>query len=114
MSATTTAVSELAVLRALERAGRRLLGRPDRARLKDVPPWELHACLPVNPENVDRLMASAWDLPRVIGLPDELISALDSYTRTLLITGRLFDRSDLRRCLNRTPQHQLHWETNSE
>ncbi|WP_307176796.1 hypothetical protein [Streptomyces africanus] len=114
MTATLMGVSELAVLRTLERAGRRLLGRPDRSRLNDVPPWELHTHLPVNPDKVDRAMTGVWELPRAAGLPDALIASLDGYARTLLLTGRPFDRDDLRSCLARTPQHRLPWEARSE
>ena len=108
-------VSELAVLRALERAGKRLLGRPDRSRLKDVPPWELHTHLPVDPARLDLLMSAAWDLPRAAGLPAELIETLDNYTRTLLASGHPFDRSDLQRVLTRLKEQPLlPWETTDE
>ncbi|MEW1828281.1 hypothetical protein [Streptomyces sp. NPDC088196] len=108
---TMLGVSEMAVLRVLERAGGRLLRRQDRARLKGVQPWELHAHLEAAPDHMDRLMASAWDLPAAAGLPDKLIATLDSYVRTLLLTGHLFDRNDLYRCLVRMPEQQLPWET---
>ncbi|MEU8928439.1 hypothetical protein AB0D30_00945 [Streptomyces sp. NPDC048409] len=107
---TMLCVSEMAVLRVLERAGGRLLRRQDRAGLNGVRPWELHAHLQTAPDRMDRLMASAWDLPSAAGLPDELIATLDSYVRALLLTGRLFDRDDLYRCLARMPEQELPWE----
>ncbi|MEV5350747.1 hypothetical protein [Streptomyces achromogenes] len=114
VTAALAGVSELAVLRALERAGNRLPRRPDRSNVRDVPPWELHTHLPVDPARLDRLMSDAWDIPRKVGLPPELIAALDNYTRTLLISGHLFDRMDLQRVLFRLKgQLRLPWETNS-
>lgn len=96
-----TAAPELAVLRALERAGRRMFPRSERARLKHVPPWEIYIHLPVDPCRLDDLLTGVWDLPAVAGFPESLISALDAYTRTLLASGHAFDRDDLQRVLAR-------------
>jgi hypothetical protein len=95
------AAPELAVLRALERAGNRMFPRSERARLKGVPPWEIYIHLPADPSRLDDLLTGAWDLPAVAGFSEDLISALDSYTRTLLASGHAFDRDDLQRVLAR-------------
>ncbi|MCX4808882.1 MULTISPECIES: hypothetical protein [Streptomyces] len=96
-----TAAPELAVLRALERAGNRMFPRSERARLKGVPPWEIYIHLPADPSRLDELLTAAWELPAVAGFSEELISALDAYTRTLLVSGHAFDRDDLQRVLAR-------------
>ncbi|MFF3313885.1 hypothetical protein [Streptomyces sp. NPDC002952] len=102
-----TAASELAVLRALERAGKRKLPHSERDRLNDlllkgVLPWEIytHRRL-VDPSDLDKALANAWDLPAAVGFSEELISALDSYARTLLASGHAFNRDDLQRVLAR-------------
>lgn len=105
------AVSELAVLRALERANKRLERRSDRSRLRDVPPWELHTHVSADPDRLEKAMVGVWDLPAAAGLPEELLVPLDSFTRTLLSSGHPFDRDDLHRVLTRLhPQPQLSWE----
>ncbi|MGW7348123.1 hypothetical protein [Streptomyces sp. NPDC054854] len=64
MALDMTAASELAVLRALERAGKRKVPRSERGRLNVVPPWEIYAHRPpVDPSDLDKALANAWDLP---------------------------------------------------
>lgn len=95
-----TAATEVAVLRALELAGNRNFPRSERGRLKGVPSWEIYTHLPpVDSSGLDKLLANAWDIPAAVGFSEELISALDSYTRTLLTSGHAFDRDDLQRVL---------------
>ncbi len=95
-----TTASELAVLRALERAGNHKVPRSERGWLQDVPSWEIYTHRPpVDPSSLDKMLTHAWDLPAAVGFSEELIAALDSYTRTLLVSGHAFDRSDLQRVL---------------
>ncbi|GHE76254.1 hypothetical protein [Streptomyces vinaceus] len=102
MALDMTAASELAVLRALERAGKRKVPRSERGRLNVVPPWEIYAHRPpVDPSDLDKALANAWDLPAAVGFSEELISALDAYARTLLASGHAFNREDLQRVLAR-------------
>ncbi|WAU82618.1 hypothetical protein O1Q96_24510 [Streptomyces sp. Qhu-G9] len=97
-----TAASELAVLRALERAGKRKVPRSERGRLNDVLPWEVYTHRPpVDPSDLDKALTNAWDLPAAVGFSEELISALDAYARTLLASGHAFNRDDLQRVLAR-------------
>lgn len=78
---------EMAVMRALELAGKRLLTPPVRGQYRNVPPWALHTHLRVDGHDLDRLMTGAWDTVRELGAPAHVIDALDNYTRDLLYTG---------------------------
>ena len=100
---TLMAVSEMAVLRALELSGNRLSGRRGRGvwtTIRDLPAWEFHTRLVARDDELDRIMQSAWTLPRWAGLPELLIGTLDSYVRILLTTGLPFSRRDLERVLS--------------
>lgn len=97
-----TAVAEMAILRALELAGNRLLGmrsRSLRGPLRTVPPWMIHTRVPVETHEIDRLLPHAWDVPRSLGLPSFLIDVLDRHVRILLAAGIAFDRGDLQKSL---------------
>jgi hypothetical protein len=78
---------EMAVMRALELAGKRLLTAPVRGQCRNVKPWALHTQLRADVKDLDRLMSGAWDTIRELGAPDAVVAALDTYTRGLLATG---------------------------
>ncbi|MCT7350668.1 hypothetical protein N4P33_00475 [Streptomyces sp. 15-116A] len=109
------AVSEMAVLRALQLAGNRIIGargRSVRVPMKSVEPWSIHVHLRVEEQELDAFLKDAWQIPIAVGLPDDLLDALDLHTRTLLTAGIEFNRDDLRRTLCRLPQQPaLPWES---
>ncbi|MEW2316346.1 hypothetical protein [Streptomyces bauhiniae] len=109
------AVSEMAVLRALQLAGNRIIGargRSVRGPVKSVEPWSMHVHLRVEEQQLDVFLKDAWQIPIAAGFPDELLDALDLHTRTLLTAGVEFYRDDLRRTLSRLPQQPpLPWES---
>lgn len=109
------AVSEMAVLRALQLAGNRIIGargRSVRGPIKSVAPWSIYVHLRVEEQEIDSFLKDAWQIPIAVGLPDDLIDALDLHTRTLLTAGIEFNRDDLLRTLSRIPQQPaLPWES---
>lgn len=86
---------DVAVWRALEVSGKRLLTRDRRSRYQNIPPWELHTHIPVADHDLDRLLTGAWTcLRQALGSmcsadvdPDRLIRAADDYVRSLLVAG---------------------------
>ncbi|MET9761950.1 hypothetical protein ABZ016_23305 [Streptomyces sp. NPDC006372] len=110
-----TAVSEMAVLRALQLAGNRIIGargRSVRGPMKSVEPWSIHVHLRVEEHELSTFLKDAWQIPIAVGLPDDLVDALDLHTRTLLTAGIEFNRDDLLRTLSRLPQQPaLPWES---
>ena len=112
-----TAVAELAVLRAIELAGDRIIRwaeRPSRGPLKAFKPISVHVQRPVEEADLDKvLQEGAWEIPAVAGLPEELIEALDRHTRILLVAGLEFRREDLILTLSRLPLEKmpLPWES---
>jgi hypothetical protein len=92
-------VANATVLRALERAGKRLLDRHSRDRWPDVPPYELHTRIRVGSrDRADQLLDGAWDhLPVLATAVDpemdvmSLQAALQNYCSTLLVTEELHD-----------------------
>lgn len=88
----TFVLANAATLRALERAGRRLLDRSTRAKWPDVPPYELHTRIRVgSQERAKQLLDGAWDhLSALAEAVDpamdtsRLQNALDYYCVTLL------------------------------
>lgn len=86
-------VANATVLRALERAGKRLLDRHSRDKWPDVPPYELHTRIRVGgPDHATRLLDGAWDhLPILAEAVDpgmdtaKLQFTLQSYCETLLM-----------------------------
>ncbi|MDD9380769.1 hypothetical protein M8Z33_29785 [Streptomyces sp. ZAF1911] len=107
-------VSELAVLRALQLAGNRIVGkrgRSVRGPMRTVDPWSVHVHLRVESHELDDLLDEAWQIPAAAGLPDELLAALDGHARTLLAAGIEFRRDDLKLTLSRLPRELvLPWE----
>lgn len=84
------ATAEMAVLRALQVAGRRLLTRRSRAvrgPLQGVPPWELHVHLPVGDTDLTLLLRDAWDIPEAVGLPSMMIESWISMCGFCLLRG---------------------------
>ncbi|MGW0681807.1 hypothetical protein ACWD2L_00395 [Streptomyces sp. NPDC002754] len=78
---------EMAVMRALELAGKRLLTAPVRGQCRNVKPWALHTQLRADVKDLDRIMSGAWDTVRELGAPDQVVATLDTYTRGLIATG---------------------------
>jgi hypothetical protein len=87
--------AHLLVLRALEKAGGRLLTRADRGRYPDVPKAELHTRLKVTDvEHANSLLADAWDqLDELTALAggevdaDLLQSTLHTYCQQILLAS---------------------------
>lgn len=76
------AVSEMAVLRALQLAGNRIIGargRSVRGPMKSVEPWSIHVHLRVEEQELDAFLKDAWQIPIAVGLPDDLLDALDTH-----------------------------------
>lgn len=97
---------EALVLRALEVAGKRAVGR-ERFRHPDVKPWELHTLHQATPTSVPRLLRGAFTaVPAVatkLGIDaDALTATLTSYVGALLIAGARHDAADLREYLANT------------
>jgi len=116
-AAVVAAVSETAVLRALQLAGNRILGKRDRSvrgPMKAVAPWSVHVRLRVGEHELDALLKAAWQIPVAVGLPDDLLNLLDRHVRTLLAAGIEFRRDDLALTLSRLPgQPAPPWESPS-
>lgn len=95
----TFVVSNATVLRALERAGKRLLDRHSRDRWPDVPPYQLHTRIRVgNADRAERLLEGAWDhLPVLTAAldysvdTDSLQQSLQHYCMTLLVQEQPHD-----------------------
>lgn len=82
----------LAVKRALELCGKRLMTRGRRSAYADVPAHELHTSIPFD-RDPDELLAGAWDsLCDTLGAAacDRLTPVLDAYVRRLLNTRAPF------------------------
>lgn len=81
-------LAHLAVLRALELVGRRMIPRSEKRTAPTVPAYEMHTELVAEADELDRLMRGAWDMLTVAapGRPD-LVEALDAYTRTTVYKG---------------------------
>lgn len=94
-------VAELAVLRALEAAGKRArLPRACMAAAKAVPTHTVHVAvaLATCPADCDRLLAGVWDHLQLV-LPDgaeELARACDTYVRDLITRQQPHHRPALR------------------
>lgn len=86
------AAAEQAVLRALELAGRRAMGRIPRYRVAGIKPWNVHTRVKVVPDDCDRLLAGAWDMLAATRTPAPVVAALDAYTRRLLTTATVHAR----------------------
>lgn len=82
-------LAHLAVLRALELVGRRMIPRSEKRNAPDVPAYEMHTELVAEAAELDKLMRGAWDM-LAVAMPDrpDLVAALDAYTRTTVFEGR--------------------------
>lgn len=86
-------VANATVLRALERAGKRLLDRHSRDKWPDVPPYELHTRIRVGgQDHASRLLEGSWDHLSILAEAvdpdldtDKLQDVLQSYCMTLLV-----------------------------
>lgn len=95
----TFVVSNATVLRALERAGKRLLDRHSRDRWPDVPPYELHTRIRVGgADHAERLLEGAWDHLPVLASTldhtmntDALKDSLQHYCMSLLVQEQPHD-----------------------
>ena len=95
----TFVVSNATVLRALERAGKRLLDRHSRDRWPNVPPYELHTRIRVgDADHAERLLEGAWDhLPVLTSALDHTVDtdalqqSLQHYCMTLLVQEQPHD-----------------------
>ncbi|MFC1410398.1 hypothetical protein ACEZCY_14145 [Streptacidiphilus sp. N1-12] len=90
------AALDVAVFRALELAGKRLLTRDLRATYQQVSPHELHTHVTVAERDLDRLLAGAWDhLPLTLPEYPGLAASADQYVRALLLTGEPHSRQSM-------------------
>ncbi len=98
-------VAELAVLRALEAAGKRArLPRACMATAKAVPSHTVHEqfVLAVDRGDCDRLLSGVWDHLQLV-LPEhaeELARVCDGYVRDLIVRQAPHDRAALHRWLS--------------
>lgn len=111
LSGPFVAACEALALRALEVAGKRVLGR-DRYRYTDLPVWEYHTVRQSTPTSVPRLLQGAFTaVPAVasrLGVdPEKLTAALTSYVGGLLVSGSRHDVADLREHLAATVAGEL-------
>jgi hypothetical protein len=89
----TFVVANATVLRAMDRAGKKLLDRHSRDRWPDVRPFELHTRIRVGgPEHANKLLEGAWDHLSILAEAvdpdmdtDRLQNALHEYCLTLLV-----------------------------
>lgn len=89
---------EIAVLRALEVAGKKSLGRNDRGAYTGVPAYMLHTRrrIAASHPDCDRLLIGAWDhLAIVLPGQPKLYQAVDWYVRELIVKSQLHSRCDL-------------------
>ncbi|MGI5151357.1 hypothetical protein ACQEVC_34175 [Plantactinospora sp. CA-294935] len=105
------AACEVLVLRALETAGKRAVGR-QRYQHSQLPPWELHSVQQATPVSVPRLLQGAFaTVPHVasrLGVDAEkLTAALTGYVGGLLLTGEKHDPAELREHLMVTARGEL-------
>lgn len=97
------ATCDALTFRALERAGNRL-NNVAKARPPGVGADETHVYIPASPKDFDMLLAGAWSpLHRLLhntGYDPELVEqALDAYCRSLLMSSRPHERTEMLRFL---------------
>ncbi len=102
---------EALALRALEVAGKRVIGR-DRYRHTDLSVWEYHTVRQSTPTSVPRLLQGGFTaVPAVAGRlgvdPEKLTAALTGYVGALLVSGRRHDADELREHLAGTVAGEL-------
>ncbi|MBM0226835.1 hypothetical protein [Micromonospora sp. ATA51] len=105
------AACEVLALRALEIAGKRVVGR-ERYRHADLKAWEYHTVRQSTPTSVPRLLQGAWTaVPAVatrLGVDaEQLTAALSAYVGGLLVTGTRHDVAELREHLAGTVAGEL-------
>jgi len=107
----TVAASEQMVFRALERAGNRLKNRLGGKVSDRIDAVALYLRMPeITAAEANLLLEDAWSSCTWADLgvdPDDLKSALDSYTTALLVQRATHDRSLLRTYLNDIPTRHL-------
>lgn len=86
----------LAVHRALELAGKRMLTREIRREAQGIPPWTMHTRYEALTEDCDALLGDAWEVAAAM-LPElgPYTDVLDDYVRELLVDGEMPDRAEL-------------------
>ncbi|GAA2657601.1 hypothetical protein [Nonomuraea recticatena] len=94
--------ANVAVMRALEVAGKRLLTRDRRSQYQHLPAWRLHTEIPAREDDLDRLLVDAWTcLQQVLPHRHDLIRVVDEYVRDLLRSGLAHEPHWLLRALQR-------------
>lgn len=101
------ATAEALTLRALETAGKRLVGR-NRFKFEHLPAWEYHTVpgMAVTPTSAVRLLDGAWQTcPTILSAAgvahiDKFTAALHNYTADLLCAGQTHTRDGLRAALS--------------
>ncbi|TDB79623.1 hypothetical protein [Micromonospora sp. KC721] len=111
LSGPFVAACEALALRALEVAGKRLVGR-ERYRHTDLSVWEYHTVRQSTPTSVPRLLQDAFTaVPAVAGRlgvdPEKLTAALSRYVGGLLVSGCRHDVGELREHLARSVAGEL-------
>ncbi|MFG1660692.1 hypothetical protein ACGFIY_29560 [Micromonospora chersina] len=105
------AACEVLALRALEIAGKRVLGR-ERYRHNGLKAWEYHTVRQSTPTSVPRLLDGAWTAVPAIAArlgvdAEKLTAALTAYVGGLLVTGARHDVAELREHLAQTVAGEL-------
>lgn len=94
--------ANVAVFRALELAGKRMVPRQDKATCPPVAVYERHTVLAVELVDLERLMAGAWEiLAMAMPARHDLIASLDAYVREALYQGTPHTLDALRAHLSR-------------
>ncbi|MET8352660.1 hypothetical protein [Micromonospora sp. NPDC005206] len=111
LSGPFVAACEVLALRALEIAGKRVVGR-ERYRHAGLKAWEYHTVRQSTPTSVPRLLEGAFTAVPAIATrldvdPEQLTAALTTYVGGLLVTGARHDPADLREHLTRTVRGEL-------
>ncbi|RQX13383.1 hypothetical protein DDE19_25935 [Micromonospora ureilytica] len=111
LSGPFVAACEVLALRALEIAGKRVVGR-ERYRHAALKAWEYHTVRQSTPTSVPRLLEGAFTAVPAIATrldvdPEKLTAALTTYVGGLLVTGTRHEPADLREHLTRTVRGEL-------
>lgn len=96
------AAANVAVLRALDIAGKRLVTRASRGQMMPLPTWTRHTHVEITRHDLDKLLADAWSLLDVaLDGAGKVIETLDAYVRELLLAREPHDVRYLRAALTR-------------
>ncbi|MGW3610582.1 hypothetical protein ACWD6N_11940 [Micromonospora sp. NPDC005163] len=111
LSGPFVAACEVLALRALEIAGKRVVGR-ERYRHAGLKAWEYHTVRQSTTTSVPRLLEGAFTAVPAIATrldvdPEKLTAALTTYVGGLLVTGARHDPAELREHLTRTVRGEL-------